>query len=182
MQNLFDDIFEESDTFPAEPTDEHLSSSRYFSAVQQGTDLPLLADRVIEKISRHIARIQKGERRQSTDSVEWDSEVIGRILRLLERGLAGVEGIDPFPSDTQAAQRKKTKSKTRKEKDETGSPDLEDALEGSQEITEFEVEEGQTRLTTLKRAVLAAECVLAIVDTEGLSKQVSVRLISECPR
>lgn len=172
LQGLFENIFEESDAFSAEPTEEELSSSRYFSVIHPTSSLPLLADSAVEKITRNIVRIQKGKRRQSLETMEWDSDTIGRVLRLLERSLTGLEGIEPFPFDRQAPSKKKGKGKVKKEKAEDKTPEVEEAGGASQEASEMEIEEGEDRLQLFRRGGSAAECVLTLLDTEGLSKQV----------
>jgi len=88
--------------------------------------------------------------------------------------MAGVDSIKPFPNDKKAIMPKK-KKKGKKEKTGSASPELEDEEPSEEQpFTEAEVSHGQSNLEAFTTAGLAAECCLTIMDTENISKQVSL--------
>ncbi|KAK1921174.1 hypothetical protein DB88DRAFT_92041 [Papiliotrema laurentii] len=175
FQTLLEDIFEENDSFSAEPTVDEVNSSRFFSGFSAHEHRPLLSVPITEKVARYVARIQRSKKRVSSERIEWDDEMIARILRLLERSLSGLETLNPFSSDKKAVQSKKKKGKAKKETEdmepkssaEQGDEDMDGAV---LDLTEQDIREATAVLERMKHAGLAAECVLTILDTEDLSK------------
>ena len=174
---MLEDIFEENDSFSAEPTVDEVNSSRFFSGFSAHEHRPLLSVPITEKVARYVARIQRSKKRVSSERIEWDDEMIARILRLLERSLSGLETLNPFPSDKKAVQSKKKKGKAKKETEdmepkssaEQGDEDMDGAV---LDLTEQDIREATAVLERMEHAGLAAECVLTILDTEDLSKNV----------
>ena len=185
LQSLFEDIIEESDSFPANPAPDNLASAKYFSSVCKQGDQPLLAQSAIEKITQYVTRVQSSKRGSDSDSTEWDVEVIGRILKLVEGSMSSAEAIELFPEDRKGASsvkaEKKSGQKGRKgmkggrisksptitqQSKEEGAPEVTDTL------NEVAIEAFEERLAVLRTGGLAAECCLVLLDSEGLSKQV----------
>ena len=188
LQSLLDDIFEESDSLPAEPTSEDLSSARYFSSLSKDGGRPLLSDNTLDKISRYVSRVQNGKQKHGViggkrSVIEWDTEMVGRLLNLLEANMVQGDGLVVFPNDKKNATAEKAKkgkgAKGKAAKSKSLSASAKDQEEASEKEEagygnpEEKVHQGEYRLATLRSAGLAAECCLVIMDTEGLSKQAS---------
>ncbi|WWC90225.1 uncharacterized protein L201_005158 [Kwoniella dendrophila CBS 6074] len=178
--SLLEDIFEESDTFPANPTAGDLSGSRFFATTTRDGTNPLLSYQAIKKISSYVTRVQSARRRQqsgSSDIAEWDAENMGNILRLLERNMRDMENLIAFPEDRKAASAtqaidEKEKNKKNRKKKESKSPTLgEDDNEEVDVISEDVIQKHELILGRVRDGVVAAECVLVLLDSEGLSKQ-----------
>lgn len=185
LHSLYEDVIEESDSFSASPTHNELQNSRFFSSLSR-SGAPILSDETVEKIIRYVTRVQSSKRRQSVgppgEAVEFDAEAIGRILRLLELSMREAEGVVPFSDDVKRAVSKTKAKKTRKGKksaspdengEEAAQPEDEEAESKPQVLTELEIEEGWARLQILKKAGLAVEACLVIMNSDGLPKQVS---------
>jgi cohesin loading factor subunit SCC2 len=178
LQSLLEDIFEESDSFSATPNSQDVLRSKFFGSLSSQTGQPLLGDKTVEKVSRYVTSLQKGKKRQTSEVVEWDPVMISTLLRLLERSMAGLDNINPFPNDKKTVAVKK-KKKGKKEKTGSKSPEV-DEEEPAQELafTEAEAQHGQQLLDAFRSGALAAECCLTIMDTENIPKQVSPGICS----
>ncbi len=189
LQSYLEDIFEESDSFPANPTPEAVRASKYFSGMSTHDDHPLLSSTAIDKITRYVSRVQSSKRRSSTaDGAEWDADTVGRVLRLLERSMEHAQGVVVFPEDRQASvagkvEKKPAIGKGRKKggkksnsppdpqgsKDEEGTPDL-----GDTTLDEVALQICEGNLSNVYHGGQAAEGCLVLLDSEGLTKQVSL--------
>ncbi|WVW81234.1 hypothetical protein I302_103225 [Kwoniella bestiolae CBS 10118] len=176
LVNLLEDIFEESDTFPSNPTSGDLAGSRFFSTTTKDGSVPLLSFQAIKKVSSYVTRVQSARKRQSSGNADagvgqWDPEVMGNILRLLERNMRDMENLTVFLEDrkptTQTGEGKK-KSASKKKKD-TPDPSGDDIEELG--LSEDALEKHESILGRVRDGVGAAECVLVLLDSEGLSKQ-----------
>jgi cohesin loading factor subunit SCC2 len=179
LQTLLDDIFEESDNFPAEVTPDDLTSSKFFDRISKDGQQPLLSARAIAKVIRYVSRVQNSKRKQKTaeEGLSWDEEALKRLFRLLEREMREVEMVVPFPEDQRAVANgdKAKKGKKGKGKKGSQSPERESAENGDDggELAEDELAAHDEVLEGIGTAGLAAECCLVIFDGEGISKTVS---------
>lgn len=185
LKSLFDDIFEESDSFPANPTVEDVRSSKYFSNITKEGDHPLLSQNAIKKLTRYISRVQTSKRRPDGENVKWDVEVLRRVLKLMERSMRRAEGIEVFDEDRQLGNSGKGKARNeggkgrtkagKRSKSPTNTQDSkeEDSLKGDEPAPDDKVlQAGLSNLEVLRGSGLAAEFCLVLLDSEGLSKQV----------
>jgi cohesin loading factor subunit SCC2 len=170
LQSLLEDIFEESDSFPAELSTEDLSSSKFFSTMSETGSHPLLSSRAISKIIEYMSRL-KGKRR--TDSPEWDLDAFTRILRLLERSMREVDEITVFDEPKSVEVKKAVK--VGKGKKNSKSPELgndDTPVKAEVELSDDQVHGLEADLQKIANAGIAAAAVLTLLDLEGLPKQV----------
>lgn len=182
-----EDIFEESDTFPAELTEQDIASARYYDALHPSTTFALLSNKAVEKITNTVNRVQKAMKKSRNQEMDWEAAGLPKLLRILERSLTGLDSLTPFENDKKAsAAQKKTKSKKDREKKGSKSPeaaatalhdDGEEAVTAA--LTSEEVHQKEGVLEAFARAGLAAECCLTLLDTDGLPKHVSFRVYEE---
>lgn len=140
----------------------------------------------MSKIIRYIIRVQSTKKRQKgapeTDgeSRRWDLAAVNGLLRHLEKCIRDAEGTSAFPEDRKAAIVDET-GKKKKGKSKTGSVSpLKPVNAFKSEGQDLEEEIPQTRMATcdeallrLRRGVAAAECCFVLLDSEGLTRQVS---------
>ncbi|KIR53758.1 cohesin loading factor subunit SCC2 [Cryptococcus gattii Ru294] len=196
LHTLLEDILEESDAFPANPTFGDLKSAnaKYFSHISKDGTHALLSTKTMSKIIRYIIRVQSAKKRQKSapetdgESRRWDLAAVNGLLRHLEKCIRDAEGTSAFPEDRKAAIVDET-GKKKKGKSKTGSVSpLKPVNAFKSEGQDVEEEIPQTRMATcdeallrLRRGVAAAECCFVLLDSEGLSKQVySEDLLSIC--
>ncbi|KAL1405358.1 Sister chromatid cohesion protein 2 [Vanrija albida] len=173
LQNLLEDIFEEQDSFAAEPSPEDVSNSRFFSGVSSDGAHALLSVDALNKVARYVSRLQHSKKRQRTKSdsggIPWDAESILRILKMMEKIMREAEYANPFPDSgrhatgTSASPQKKKKG-AKKAADEGGQ-------EGTPEVDEADMLELENILAGMSTAASAALCCLVIMATDGLPKQ-----------
>lgn len=187
LQSLFEDIFEESDSFPANPTAGDAGSSKYFSGTSNDGDHPLLASATIEKITRYVSRAQGSKRRSASDTegLEGDVGTMRRVLKLLERSMRQAERVEVFPEDRKPSSsvkdeknagtgkgRKKGGKKSKspvetQDSKQTGTPEISDIG-----LDQARIELLEEALSALQNRALAAECCLVLLDSGRVSKQV----------
>ncbi|ORX35130.1 hypothetical protein BD324DRAFT_633983 [Kockovaella imperatae] len=177
LQNLLDDILNESDGFPADPTREDLASARFFTRLGRDGCGPLLSDSSVQQLSRYVVRVQSTKKNTQGTALksELDVESIGRILRLLDRSMRAGQGLVTFPSDTKVniARVKPVKS-SRKKKSGSNSrspeADVDMPVESVEEMTDKEMQDADAKLLTVQSAGIAAACCVTVLDTDGLPK------------
>jgi cohesin loading factor subunit SCC2 len=183
LQHVLEDIFEESDMFPAEVTTEDLASSKYFDGLSGEGSQPLLSAKVIDKVLRYVTGVQGSKRKQKAaeEGATWNEEAIKKLFYLLERVIMEVEMTVVFPDDKKASsvgeKGKKGGRKAKGQKDtksqsheEVGAQELGDK---DGQIGENEMQAHEMALARMYKAALAAECCLTALSSEGLSKPVS---------
>lgn len=188
LHTLLENISEESDSFPANPTsrDLELANAKYFAHISKDGTHALLSTETMSKIIRYVIRVQSTNRRQKIGSETdgeargWDLAAVNGLLRHLEKCIRDVDGTSAFPEDRKAVIVDE-KFKKKKGMSMTGSVSpLKPVIASKSEGQDFEEEIPQTRmaqceeaLLRLRRGVAAAECCFVLLDSEGLSKQVS---------
>ncbi|WVQ82810.1 hypothetical protein IAT38_004942 [Cryptococcus sp. DSM 104549] len=194
LQTLLEDISEESDAFPANPTMLDLNKSRFFSTISKDGTTALLSVSTIAKVGQYVSRVQSATKRQKSlaqtngEAGEWDVNLVGGLLRLLERSMRDAENAVVFPEDRKAVaasvtEEKGKKKKAKGKKDSTSSPTRASPEGGASEDKPSEEMTAacELALTRAKSGVAAAECCLALLDSDGLSKQVySEDLLTAC--
>lgn len=198
MQTLLDDIFEESDAFPADPSQEDIANCRFFARVStKGSSHPLLSEATMHKLIRYITRVQLGRKKQKpkVEGQGWDEEALKRLFRLLDRSLIECEGVDVFPADKAppAADGERTKKGGKRSKKHQAAVKSGDTAvetlgadgKSSQESAESDkldhdgVMLHEERMAIVRDGVLAAQCVFLILDEEGISKPVRSRYLRQ---
>lgn len=117
----------------------------------------------------------KGKR--NTAGHEWDTDALARILRVLEKVMREIDEITVFaePKKVEVATGRKKAGKLNKGKKSSKSPDLADEVEEvrfEDEMTEDRARYMEAELQKVATAGVAAAAVLALLDLEGLPKQV----------
>ncbi|KAK8844801.1 hypothetical protein IAR55_006651 [Kwoniella newhampshirensis] len=196
LHTLLEDIIEESDAFPTNPTSGDLAGSRFFSSTTHDGSTPLLSVKTIYKISQYVSRVQSSRRRQKSlasttgENGEWDSDVISGIFRLLERSMRDAEHVIVFAEDRKAvaasSQIDDGKDKAKKKKWKPANREAAKPPSPSKEGLETELrdevlEASERGLSRVRSGVAAAECCLILLGSDGLTKQMySEDLLSTC--
>lgn len=177
LHNLLEDIFEESDSLPANPSTDDMVSARYFNGVSNDGVQALLSVATMEKVIRYVTRLQASMKRQRARAGpydgSWDVDSLTRLFRMLEKILVDAETLNPFPNNgskttvnANPSPRKKKSSKKDAGEDRDAEPTPEQAM------TEDELDSAEQRLATMMTAASAALCVLAVLDCDTLPKHV----------
>lgn len=170
VQNLLEDIFEESDGFSANPSLEEVRHSRFFSGLSITGEHPLLSGECVDKLVQSFSRLHKSKRSRQARAEElpWDVDTLKRLLRILERSMTDGKDLEPFPdnggrtiidntSPTKGGRGKKGKKATEP------TPEL--------EVTGEERSSGERILSTMSNAAAAALCCMVVLRSHGLPKQ-----------
>lgn len=174
VENLLEDIFEESDGFNATPSVEEVNHSRYFHGISASGEHPLLSPECVDKLVQNFVRLHKSRRsRQSKpEELRCDVDLLKRLLRILERSMQDGQDLDPFPDNGRRTVIENTSpvkgGKVRKgKKAASNAPEPSPELEVSDE----EKNTGARILSTMSNAAAAALCCLVVLRTPGLPKQ-----------
>ncbi|CAE6432892.1 unnamed protein product [Rhizoctonia solani] len=178
--SLIDDIIEAEDSLDPEAAAESGNASDWFSAKTSEWNAPLLASSV-------MARLAQLAGRRGTRLSEVDSGNLTRILKILGRSVTKGEDLDPFSSSVgNAVSGSAVKPKLKGKKKGKGNTEDETEAEDGKEKEEVELTDGDFErlgrvLEVAKEAAIAADCVLALLSTEKLPKQLySEDLINSC--
>lgn len=173
--SLIDDIIEAEDTLDPEAAAENGGPADWFSPMTSDWSAPLLAPSVIGRLTQLASR--RGLRLS-----EVDTGNLTRILKMLGRSVAKGEDLDPFGSLLGGAgPSSAAKPKAKGKKKAKGAAEEEGEAEEPKEEVELG-EEDFARLTrsleAAKEAVVAADCVVAILSADRLPKQVCKHMLS----
>jgi hypothetical protein len=166
---LLNDIGEAFDSLPAEVSADSLASSRYFSAVSEIGQFPLLSTRALSKLTEYATRVKSKKRVQGED---WDLDAFSRVLRLMERVMRQGDDLPVFSETRTVA----VHTKAKKGKRNSQSPDLDNKDASSSRtstLTDEQYRALELDMRKLADAGSAAVCVLTLFDLDGLPKQVS---------
>ncbi|KAL7420405.1 Sister chromatid cohesion protein 2 [Cryptotrichosporon argae] len=170
LQSYMEDVFEESDSFSAEPTFEDVLQSRFFANLAKNDITPLLSIDTIARLTRYTTRVHAAGERQrrlpQSEKLEWDVESAARLLRLLDRSMVEAEGVTPFPDDGKAATFKSGKGKKGKAKTEGDVVVVDDSL-----VSAEAANKATARMRTLLAGGAAALCALVVWDADTVPKQ-----------
>lgn len=173
LQTLFEDIFEESDNFSAEPTLEELMAAQYFSSIRKDGGQPLLSNSTVEKITRYVSRLRGGKK---VEGLEWDREILGKGLRLMERSMLAAEGLVIFKDDRTSAGDGGQGSKKAKGKKGKNTAEGSAGGDGAPvEVDNDALSKMEQELAILSNAGQAAACTFIVLDSPGIHKQVWYR-------
>ncbi|KAG6812718.1 radiation sensitive protein rad9 [Tricholoma furcatifolium] len=208
---LIEEIFEAEDSLPSdlEPSDLPLD---YFSAVAtMDISRPLLNSSVIRKLTKYVGYVARPMKRlrggiHSTPGGkgrmnEVDTQVLSRLLKMLERNVRAGEDVDPFryvapvrastASPTKKSPKKpargkkpdrRSKSRTPAGSDVEGNNDRDDAdFSKVDELTEADFDKLSKVLEVARDSIIAADCCIALLASDRLTKQLySEELITAC--
>ncbi|KJA17973.1 hypothetical protein HYPSUDRAFT_205707 [Hypholoma sublateritium FD-334 SS-4] len=214
LTSLIEDVFEAEDTLPSEMEASDLNHD-FFSALSGDLSRPMLAAGVVRKLTKYIGHVARPTKRlrQTTGGVlgtprakgrmaDVDTQMLSRLLKVLERSVRAGEDLDPFvhhgalpaakasprkPSTKKGAakgSRSERRSHTPKGEEE-GDADEGSAgdLRASQGLglSEADYERLATQLDTAHESILAADCCIALLASDRLTKQLySEELITAC--
>ena len=205
LTSLIEDVFEAEDTLPSEMEAIDLNHD-FFSALSTDLSRPMLAAGVVRKLTKYIGHVARPTKRlrQTTGGVlgtprakgrmaDVDTQMLSRLLKVLERSVRAGEDLDPFmhhgaPPAAKASPRKPSAKKgaakgARGDRrshtpkgDEEGDVDEGSVgdLRASQSLglSEEDYERLVTQLDTAHESILAADCCIALLASDRLTKQV----------
>jgi cohesin loading factor subunit SCC2 len=199
---LLEDIFEAEDALPPDVDMQALPAEWFSLMTVDGSSPLLHSNvirklaKYIGQVTRPTKRIRLSAREGATGSggtprgkgrmAEVDTAVLSRVLKILDRSVRTGEDLDPFHYsvvDRNGSPRKPKKpSKRPKAKDGEGEEE-EEPEKGNmaideppppptQEATEADLEHLTKILEVAKDSVLAADCCIALLGSDRLTKQV----------
>jgi len=160
---------------------------------------PLLHPNIIRKLAKYIGQTTRPTKRIRLSAregaagggrtprgkgrmAEVDTGVLSRVLKILDRSVRSGEDLDPFhyvAPDRNASPRK-PKKLVKRPKTKEGEGDEADNAENNmvvdepppQDVTEADLEHLTKILEVAKDSVLAADCCIALLGSDRLTKQV----------
>lgn len=216
LVTLLEDIMEADDSLPAEIQVSELPTD-FFSFLSVDGHEPHLQPGIVRKLTKYIGQVARPSKRHARITTnpnatpgsprkgrmsDVDNTMLGRVLKILGRGVRAGSELDPLGSvgftskgkekEKDGAPKSPKKRKTPKKKvnsAEGGSPDEGDQdsvelmdVDGNEEteaekreLTEDDLEKFGTGLEIVKESVLNAECAIALLGSDRLPKQVRKR-------
>jgi cohesin loading factor subunit SCC2 len=208
LVTLLEDVFEAEDSLPADADPESLSID-FFSPLTVETSRPQLHPNLIRKLSKLISQVARPVKRLRTSTgtaqalrspacsiADIETTTLSRILKILERSVRAGEDLDPFKADRPSETRSLTSpGKKGKAPKKLGSHRRSQTPIGESE-PRLGADIGATEPTTVidadldilahtlevaRDSILAADCCIALLGADRLSKQVySEELITAC--
>lgn len=207
LVTLLEDVFEAEDTLPADADPESLSID-FFSPLTVETSRPQLHPNLIRKLSKLISQVARPVKRLRTSTgttqalrspacsiADIETTTLSRILKILERSVRAGEDLDPFkadkPTETRSLASPGKKGKVSKKlqsqrRSQTPIGEAEPRLSadiGATEPTAIDADLDilAHTLEVARDSILAADCCIALLGADRLSKQVySEELITAC--
>ena len=207
LVTLLEDVFEAEDTLPADADPESLSID-FFSPLTLEASRPQLHPNLIRKLSKLITQVARPVKRLRTSTAitkplrspapcsiaDIETTTLSRILKILERSVRAGEDLDPFkadrPAETRSSPGKKGKvskklGSHRRSQTPVGDDELRlgsdmGAAEPAADIG-ADLDTLAHALEVARDSILAADCCIALLGADRLSKQVySEELITAC--
>ena len=219
LTSLIEDIFEAEDSLPTDPDHSSLPADFFSPTTTSDFSRPLLQPSLIRKLTKYIGYVARPTKRLRTVAgmqgtpkskgrmAEVETQVLSRLLKLLERNVRAGEDVDPFSSSNHASpaaarssksispQKKSPKkaargkkierrSKSKSPSGDEGEEESEgagsgDPMEG-QELTESDFDRLARVFDVARDSILAAGCCIALLGSDRLTKQVYC-MPSHCP-
>ena len=204
---MIEDIFEAEDALPAD-IDIHELNHDYFSPLSTDCARPLLSPSIVRKLTKYIGQVARPTKRlrQTTGGVlgtprgkdrmtDMDTQILSRLLKLLDRSVRVGEDIQPFfyhathnaPSSTKSSPRKPVAKKNVKPKksdarSKSQTPKDEDEMDTGMQVEEQSAPDlGDADFDKLSRlldvardSIVAADCCIALLGSDRLAKQASL--------
>lgn len=179
----------------------------YFSSLSLDSNQPQLHSSHIRKLTKYIDQITRpNQRRNATAGVmntprvhgrmaEVETQVLSRLLKILDRTIKAGEDLDPFRhvmpplGSIKSSPRKKSgKNKKADASSETPRPDSDDLPNQTADRKSVEEEEREPEaklldvdyrkltqnLDVAKESIFAADCCIALLGSDRLTKQVGL--------
>lgn len=193
---LIEDIFEAEDSLAVDIQTVDLPKE-FFSSLTIDCNRPQLQHNLIRKLTKYISQLAYPSRRSRRAAREVgtnncsgsksretlsdiESTVLLRVMKILERSIKLGENLDPFhtlvprtamlSSPVKEGQKQPTLRDDHELEVDSHSPPREMS---DQRLTESELHNLSTQLEIARDSILAAECCIALLSGEGLTKQVS---------
>ncbi|KAF9220470.1 hypothetical protein BS17DRAFT_739205 [Gyrodon lividus] len=209
LTTLIEDIFEAEDSLAADVEVTDLPKE-FFSALTPDYSHPHLQQNVLRKLTKYISQLARPSKRSrratreggASDSAgtktretlgDMETPVFSRLMKILERSIKAGEDLDPLhtsaprPSAPTSPSKSKKGQKIQIDSDILGHQDIEMQNEGlvsdlhPQQLTDSNVHVLAVQLEIARNSILAAECCMALLSGEGLTKQLySEELIATC--
>ncbi|KAF8621415.1 hypothetical protein AX15_007826 [Amanita polypyramis BW_CC] len=225
LVSLVEDIFEAEDTLPVDISDAADLPGEFFSRFGTDCSRPLLVANVIRKLTNNIGHVARPTKRDMSKTTagnvpgsralntprsrgrmrEIETQVLSRLLKMLERSVKAGEDLDPFLTaayhggavggvreGTASPKKKKAPKRTERSKSQTPKDDG-DAVaadvnevdsrerERDHEMQEADYEQLTRTLELARDSVLAADCCIALLASDRLPKQLyAEELITAC--
>ena len=206
LTSLIEEIFEAEDALPADIDINELNHD-FFSPLSTDCSRPLLSPTIVRKLTKYIGQVARPTKRlrQTTGGAlgtprakgrmaDVDTQILSRLLKLLDRSVRAGEDIEPFlnhaihhaPSSTKSSPRKpdakknaRTKKSDRRSKSQT--PKDEDEMNTGMQVDEQDtLDLGEADFDKLSRlldvardSIVAADCCIALLGSDRLTKQAS---------
>lgn len=205
LVNLIEDIFEAEDTVSMDVDSEKMFA-KFFSKFSRDLERPALNHSVIGRLTKAIGKVSRPSKRirlttggreglttpssphKTGGIADIETQTLGRILKILERGIHQGETTDPFgSSDSEAdAPSGNVTSKSGVGADVHGSPDptnvspdgisrpgVDANLDSSTTALENDITKLESSLEMARDSIVAADCCVALLTSDRLPKQAS---------
>ena len=203
---MIEDIFAAEDALPADIDINELNHD-FFSPLSTDCARPLLSPSIIRKLTKYIGQVARPTKRfrQTTGGVlgtprakgrmaDVDTQILSRLLKLLDRSVRAGEDIDPFlfhaihhaPSSSKSSPRKpdaKKNARTKKSdaRSKSQTPKDEDDMDtgmqvdeqGTLDLGDADFDKISRLLDVARDSIVAADCCIALLGSDRLTKQAS---------
>ncbi|KAF9457433.1 hypothetical protein BDZ94DRAFT_1326256 [Collybia nuda] len=207
LVSLIEDVFEAEDSLPPDVDPSDLSE--FFSLTTIDPTRPLLHPNIIRKLTKNIGHVARPTKRLRTAGVqgtprgkgrmaEVETQVLARLLKILERNVRAGEDVDPFlysgmpvqsgssASPSKKSPKKAARGKKAERRSKSRTPEGEEDEEPTtypeaSELTDADLDRLSTTLEVARDSILAADCCIALLGSDRLTKQLySEELITAC--
>ncbi|GLB45503.1 putative sister chromatid cohesion protein [Lyophyllum shimeji] len=210
--SLVEDVFEAEDGLPPDVDLSELPSDFFSSLTTTDATRPLLSAAITRKLTKYIGHVARPVKRVRTGvqntprgkgrMAEVDTQVLSRLLKMLERNVRAGEDVDPFryiaaartvsTSPSKKSPKKAARGRRRSKSRTPGGSNGEDDEDGDEqertapaetlsEVTEADFEKLARVLDVARDSILAADCCIALLASDRLTKQLySEELITAC--
>ncbi|KAG6888734.1 hypothetical protein C0995_006386 [Termitomyces sp. Mi166 len=210
LTSLIEDVFEAEDSLPSDVDMSDLPQDFFSTLTTTDVAHPLLNFTVMRKLTKYIGHVARPIKRlragiQNTPRGkgrmnEIDTQILSRLLKILERNVRAGEDVDPFrytpptrapnacPSKKSPKKAGRGKKSDRRSKSKTPGPDGGGDDDGEDrtadavaELTDVEFDQLARVLEIARDSIVAADCCIALLASDRLTKQLySEELITAC--
>lgn len=213
---LLEDVFEAEDVLPPDVELSTLPSEFFCAQTTVDCSRPLLHSNFIRKLTKYISQVARPIKRIRHGGVlntprskegrmaDVETQILSRILKMLERNVKSGEDLDPFIntaavaaggiSSVQSSPRKpakkakgkknerRSKSRTPKDEDDDREGEGDKEVDGGKTmevdalaaLTDADLDKLTTILETARDSILAADSCIALLGSDRLTKQVCI--------
>ncbi|KLO06964.1 hypothetical protein SCHPADRAFT_1002012 [Schizopora paradoxa] len=210
FENCVEEIFESEDNISPDTSPSALPGE-FFSHLSVDAARPLLSAIRMRKLTKYVSKVAHPTKRQRLNTwdpsggtprrsggmAEVEVNILSRVLKMLERSVKAGEDLDPFPQPVKAMQdggeapsaspSKPSKGKAAKAKTGDAKRSKSPQEPGNEpnadevNVSEDDFNNLERTLEIARDGLLAADCCLAILSSDRLTKQLySEELITSC--